>query len=144
MRERNDGARVGRISQCPGQPDRRNAHIANLHRGPGYVFTASAICGYAHLGTTFRRPGRLRGPVLPVNANQSRLVPAASSVSTATGVTFYRSCALEIRLVCHRHVIVEQMPVVLGADFLHHGSLNTIVALHHRPRRVERIRNPRT
>src|SRR5438046_3094497 len=46
----------------------------------------------------------------------------------------------EVRLVRHRHVIVEQMLVVLGTDFLVHLPLDAIVTLHHRPRRIEGIR----
>src|SRR6266853_2256846 len=141
MRERNDGARVARISQCPGQPYRRNAHIANLDCGLGFVVTGSAACDYVHLGP---RSGLFRlactGPVLRMNANQSRLVPAARLRFDRDLRNPRSKLRSEIHLVCHRNVIVEQMLVVLGANFLCHGALNSIVALYHRPRRVESIR----
>jgi hypothetical protein len=47
---------------------------------------------------------------------------------------------LEIRRVRDPDVILEQMLVVLGADFFVHRTLNAMIDLHHRPWRVESIR----
>src|SRR5207248_2445204 len=47
-------------------------------------------------------------------------------------------CHSEIRLVRYRDL--EELLVVFRADLLAYWPLNTIVTLHHRPRRVESIR----
>jgi hypothetical protein len=46
----------------------------------------------------------------------------------------------KVRLVRDRHVVVEQMLVVLGAYLLRHGLLGASVSSDRRPRRIERTR----
>src|SRR5262249_27928868 len=75
MRERNDGACVARILQCPSQPDRRNPHLANLDSAPGFALTGRAICDHGRLLTRF---GAVQTESPPCLADERKSKPSCS------------------------------------------------------------------
>src|ERR1700730_4989255 len=75
-------------------------------------------------------------------ARPSRRHTLAGAMPTRSGLSFDRGrlAALEIRLVRDRDVIVEQMPVVLGADLFEHRLPHARVTLDGRPGLIVSVR----
>src|SRR5260370_32901733 len=92
------------------------------------------------VGTRSLSSGRPPGSGLWPARWQAPAGPVGFAHPTAPARRVYRHPLSEIRLVRDRDVIIEQVLIVLGADFLAQRLLQPPVTLDNQPRLIENVR----